>query len=381
MGVKRRIIAIFIRLLLNLNMTKTIRRVIFYSLCAVFLILTPLVIFYAQGFTFDWRTRQVVKTGGLYLKSTPPKAAIFINGMETKKTPYLFSHLVPQNYDLKIEMDGYYPWEKNLEVKPELVTEARNIFLLSKNPLTELLAKNVTSTIPVFLSSSEEKKKEIQARKTASSSAAWILKDNKIYFISEMNYNLHKTNLTFFPNNQEQISQEPLPEKGNFKILAGPNQNQIAVLSQKNNLYLFNNASRTFELLSSSVIQAQFSDDGKRLLYSSGNEIWVLYLEDILLQPYKKAGEKELITRFAQNISQTLFFPDNEHVAFVAGDQIKVIELDGRGRRNLVDWLTAPAPQIYFDTKNEFFYFLTGNKLFRIKIKTIFLSDIGSSIY
>jgi hypothetical protein len=61
----------------------------------------------------------------------------------------------------------------------------------------------------------------------------------------------------------------------------------------------------------------------------------VIYLEDILLQPYKKAGDKELVTRFAQNISQALFFPDNEHIAFVAGDQIKVIELDGRDQRNL----------------------------------------------
>lgn len=348
-------------------MTKTTRRIIFYFLCVVFLIATPLVIFYAEGLTFDWENQQIVKTGGLYLKSLPQKADIFIDGAKEAQTPFLFSHLLPKNYQVKIELKGFHSWGKNLEVKPELVTEARNIFLFPQNPSSEFIAQNVTSTIPAFLNSIEKNKKENQAQKIASSSAAWVLKNNEIYFISEINFNLYRTDLNSFF--REQISKEPLSENGNFKIFVGPAQNQIAVLSPKNKLYFLNKGSKIFELLSPSVRQAQFSDDGKKLLFFSDYEVWALYLEDFLIQPYKKAGEKELITRFAQKISQAIFFPDNEHLALVIGDKIKVIELDGRDQRNFIDFLTVPSPEIFYDSRNEYFYYLTQQKLFRIEIE------------
>ncbi len=348
-------------------MTKTTRRIIFYFLCAVFFVLTPLITLYSKGLTFDWETRRIVKTGGLYLRSLPQKAAIFLNGEKKNQTPYFFSHLSPKNYSVKIESEGFHPWGKNLEVKRELVTEARNIFLFPQNPPFNLLTENVTSTIPVFLSLPEEKTKEARAQKISLSSLVQILKGNEIYFISKINYNLYKTdlNLSF----REQISKEPLAEKGEFEIILGNAPDQITVLSSKKNLYLLNKNSRIFELLSPGVSQARFSADGKKLMFFSDHEIWILYLEDFLIQPNKKTGEKELITRFAQKISDVIFFPDDEHLAFVVGDKIKTTELDGRDRRNTIDFLTAPFPQIYFDGEKEIFYFLTEEKLFSLKLK------------
>jgi len=348
-------------------MTKTTRRIIFYFLCAAFLVLTPAITLYSKGLTFDWANRRIVKTGGLFLKSTPDKADIWLNGEKKNQTPYFFSHLLPKNYLVKLESEDFHSWEKNLEVKGELVTEARNIFLFPKNPPTELLAENVSSTIPVFLSSPEEKEKENQAKKLALSSLGQIRQGNNIYFISKTNYNLYRTDLK--NSSKEQISKEPLAEKGKYKIILGNASDRLAVISSKNNLYLLNKDTGIFELSSAGVSQAKFSSDGKKLMFFSNQEIWILFLEDFLVQPYKKAGEKELITRFSQKITDVVFFPDNEHLAFVVGDKIKITELDGRDRRNTIDFLTVPAPEIYFDAEKETFYFLTGEKLFSLKLK------------
>lgn len=346
-------------------MTKTTRRIIFYFLCAVFFISVPLVILYSMGWTLDWQNYTLVKTGGLYLKSIPPKAQIFLNNKEKNSTPYFFSRLTPKTYWVKIILPDYYSWEKNLEVKPQLVTEARNIFLLPKNPISEPVAQNVTSTIAVYLKSQSEIKKETEAFQIASSSAGWILKNNDLYFVSKVNFNLYRTDLNY--SFKEQISREPLPGKSQYEIFIGP-ADQIAILSAENNFYLLNKDTKIFEFLNSSIQNVQFSSDGKKVLFFSDYEIWVLYLEDFLIQPYKKAGEKELITRFAQKISEALFFPDNEHIAFAVGNQIKVVELDGRDQRNMVDFLLTPSPQIYYDFKNENFYYLSQSNLFLIKL-------------
>lgn len=348
-------------------MTKTTRRIIFYFLCAAFLVLTPVIILYSKGLTFDWENRRIVKTGGLFVKSTPPKADIFLNGEKENQAPYFFSHLLPKSYLVKVEKEGFHPWEKTLEVKGELVTEVRNIFLFPKSPAPKLLSENATSAIPVLLSSSEEKEKENQAKELALSSLGYLRQGNDIYFISKTNYNLYKTDLK--ASFKEQISKEPLAEKGKYKIILGNASNRLAVISSKNNLYLLNKDTGTFELSSTGASQARFSSDGKKLMFFSDQEIWILYLEDFLVQPYKKAGEKELITRFSQKISDVIFFPDNEHLAFVVGDKIKITELDGRDRRNTIDFLTVPAPEIYFDAEKEIFYFLTEKKLFSLKLE------------
>jgi hypothetical protein len=316
-----------------------------------------------MGYSFDWQKRVLVQTGGLYLKSLPSGAQILINNKDKKTTPRLLSRLRPQTYDIAVTKDNFYSWQKKLEVAPQLVTEARNIILFPKQTNPQLIQQNVTSTIEYFLSSPEEYQKETQAQKIASSSVGWLLKNDNVFYIAQTNQILYRADLSGFV--REQISKEYLPEN-KYKIIASGN-NHFAALSGGGDLYLLNKDSGVFEKISSQIKDANFSNDNKKLLYRNENEIWIIYLENILIQPYKKIGEKELITRFAQKISDAIFYPDNEHIAFVVGDQIKIIELDSRDQRNAIDFLVAKNPQIYLDEPSSYFYYLTEKNLWRLK--------------
>ncbi len=344
-------------------MTRTFRRIIFYSLVFLFVVVTPPTILYATGYSFDWTNKQLTQTGGLYLKSAPDQAVIFIDDKKQKTTPRLISHLKPKTYAVAITKDGFYPWRKNLEVAASLVTEARNIILFPQKIEPVKIIDNATSTIEKYLESTRAT--PTPAPQITVRAVGQTIKDSDIFYISAENFILYRQDLSGFV--KEQLSKEGLP-KASYDILVS-NNGRILALSGSENLYLLNKDSGVFELTSAGVKEAAFSSDNKKILIRSANELWIFYLEDILIQPYKKMGDKELLTRYAQPINQAVFYPNNEYVALVIGDQIKIIELDGRDTRNIVDFISAPKPQVYFDEPNSYFYYLTAGQIWRIKLE------------
>lgn len=346
-------------------MTLFTRRLIFYSLVIIFILATPPTILYATGYSFDWQKKALVQTGGFYFKSLPNSAAIFIDGQNKKTTPRLISRMTPKFYDVTISKDGFYPWHKNLKIEPSLVVEARNIILFPKTLPLEKVVDNATSTISDWLTTPIQRQSRLQAQQIASSSAGWLNKDSDIFYIDGANFILYRQDLSGFI--KEQLSKESLP-KETYKIINSSNA-RFLTLDGKGALYLLNKDTGIFEQIASQVKDAVFSGDNKKILIRNANEIRIIYIEEVLIQPYKKEGDEELITRASQTISQAIFYPDNEHVAFVVGDQIKIIELDGRDTRNTINFISAPNPQIYFDEPTSYFYWLTQNELFRVKLE------------
>lgn len=345
-------------------MTRQTRRFIFYGLVVAFAVITPLTIMYATGYSYDWQKQAVVQTGGIYLKSMPSGTQITINGGNEGTAPRLISRLTPHNYNVVVSKEGYCPWEKTLEVSPKIVTEARNIFLFPKEINPELITTTSTSSLEDFLETVEQRQNKSQAAQIASSTAGWLLNSGFIYFISQSDFVLYRQDLTGL--NITQLSKEPLPA-GRYRLFTNDGSYFLA-LSEEGILSLLNNVTGLFDAIAQEVKNVAASSDNKKFLYWNDNEIWVYYLQDILSQPYKKAGDKELITRYGQKISQALFYPNNEYVAFVVGDQIKITELDGRDRRNTIDFLQAKESQIYFDQRNGYLYYLTGNQIFRVSL-------------
>ncbi len=343
-------------------MTRYVRRTIFYFFVFVFIVAAPLTIMYAMGYSYDWQKNAIVQTGGLYLKSEPSNAQIMINGKTKGTTNRLISRLAPRTWSVQISKNGFYSWNKNLDVLPKIVTEARNVFLFPQKIGPELIATTSTSTLEDFLKTDQEKLIENQARQIASSTAGWLLKNSEIYFISESNFELYRETLD--GSNQLQLSKESLtPEK--YQLFSNDNHFFLS-LAQSGELYILNIDDGLWQIIASGINGAVISDDNKKIIYWSSNEIWIYYLQDIKIQPYKNAGDRELITRFAQKISQAIFYPNNEYTAFVVGNQIKITELDGRDQRNTIDFVQTSNPQIYFDQQNNIFYYQTQDKIFKI---------------
>ncbi len=356
-------------------MTLKIRRLIFYGLILVFAIVAPTTILYSAGYSLDWQEKRLVKTGAFYFKSLPKGAKIFMNGELQDTTPALIDRLVPKEYQIKISKDNFFSWSKKLEIKPSLVSEARNILLVPKNPQLNLVSQEATSTKDYFLTP-EEKRIYLQAFAAATSTlkdlAGWTVYQNNIYYLQSSNLILYKIDLAGLT--KEQISFEPLPiSEKSYQIEV--RADQISVFEPGGRLYLFNREKKVFEPIAEKTEGLGFSSDNKKLLYWNEHEIWVLWLKDSLIQPYREEGEKELITRYSSKISQAIWLGEtHEHIIFTVqiNDNghyaIKITELDGRDMRNSYDIFSAKNPEIYWNEKDDLFYFLTDKKLYSFNL-------------
>jgi hypothetical protein len=333
---------------LKANMTRRIRRFLFWTTTIFFILATPTILLYAWGYSFDWQKKRPVLTGGLYLKSIPKESEVYLNNKLKGETPAFIKRLLPKDYQVKIVKEGFHPWQKKLKVESKLVTEARNILLIPLAPVLE----TVDEKLPENFSLSEFLPQE---------------KSDNIFYIQQPSYILYKTDQ--IGSFQEQISLAPLPADQPYKIFASLNE-KIAVLSENYQLYLLNPETRIFELITKNVQAVQFSNDNKKLLYFTPTEIWVYYLEDIVLQPNKKAGQKELITRLSQRIKQALWYPQaNEYIIFTVGQTVKIIELDDRDYRNTHDLFKFAISQIVYHPEDEKLYFVQGEKLLRTSLE------------
>ncbi len=129
-------------------MKRKFRKILFFSLFFTFVFVAPILVFYFQGYRVDFKNKRITQTGGLFLKAQPKHAEVYINDKLIKKTDFFFGsvlieNLLPKKYNVKLKKQGYFNWEKNLQIKEKEVTEARDIVLFPKNPNFSLLAKGV----------------------------------------------------------------------------------------------------------------------------------------------------------------------------------------------------------------------------------------------
>jgi len=116
-----------------------------------------MVIFYAAGYKFDSGGISFQKTGSFILDSEPQGANIFINGKPQQnffkkifaneesytKTPAKIKGLLPEEYDLRIELEGYWPWQKKLSIRPGTSTYAEDVYLFRNNLPVSILSGEI----------------------------------------------------------------------------------------------------------------------------------------------------------------------------------------------------------------------------------------------
>jgi len=119
------------------------RAIAFYFSVALFCVLLPVILSYALGYQIDYHNFKIYKTGILYIASRPAGASIYLNGaMRQDLTPAQIEELKPGYYKIEVRKDGFYPWEKDMVVKPNMVTKADRIILF---PITREM-KTVSHT-------------------------------------------------------------------------------------------------------------------------------------------------------------------------------------------------------------------------------------------
>lgn len=125
------------------------RAVAFYFSVVLFFSLLPIFLSYSLGYKIDYVALKIYKTGIIYINSQPSGASVYINGRKYKNTtPTQIEKLRPASYRVEVRLENYYPWERNLTVKPNMVTKADRIVLF---PIAQDRKKLVNQEISDFI--------------------------------------------------------------------------------------------------------------------------------------------------------------------------------------------------------------------------------------
>jgi len=137
-------------------MTLFFRRTLYIFFILAFLIITPTTILFANGYKFklssDFKTMvRLEKTGTLVLETEPDGARIRLNNVLEAEpfsrlasalrigerriiaTPAKIKNLSPGEYDVTLELDGYWPWKKKLRIEEGKSTFAEDVKFFQKN--------------------------------------------------------------------------------------------------------------------------------------------------------------------------------------------------------------------------------------------------------
>ena len=105
------------------NIYKNIRKISFWLFFLIFIITLPFVVFYSLGYQFNPNLKQFQRTGIISIKSFPSGVEIYLDGKRiNRQTPFDIRNLLPGTYKIKLEKDGFYPYELSVEVRPSFVS-------------------------------------------------------------------------------------------------------------------------------------------------------------------------------------------------------------------------------------------------------------------
>ena len=132
---------------------------LFWALVVVFIIGTPLLIGYSQGYRFN-DALLLIQTGGIYLHSDMEDTTVYVNGEFVDTTgaflrnTYIQELAPNKRYTIWVEREGYQSWVKTLPVYPNIVTEGRVLMLPTQfewatvTASTTIQVTPATSTVP-----------------------------------------------------------------------------------------------------------------------------------------------------------------------------------------------------------------------------------------
>lgn len=179
-------------------MTLKFRRWLFATFVLAFLVMATVIIPYAFGYKLDPTGFKLQKTGMFVIDTEPKGAMIYLNnqlqtskflvfsGNEEKaiKSPAKLSHITPNTYTVRLELDGYWPWEKELAVKASETTYLEDVKFFKRN-LPELI---LNLNLKDILTSSSSPDRKYLAYSTAKEINLYNFADQSTKVLASGNY-------------------------------------------------------------------------------------------------------------------------------------------------------------------------------------------------
>ena len=409
-------------------MSKQARTILFYLLVFIFIIITPMVLFYSEGYRFDFETKKIIETGGFYIKTNPEEVNISIND-KIKKTTSNFSRnvliqdLTPKTYNIKISKDGYFSWEKNLEITEKKVSEV-DVTLFKDSYEKKLINENILNLFEIkdgFIIEKEtgyyyynpENNKEELITEVVNWNDVQILKNellfqkNGIYYTKteeiEVNgqYNFQKDNLDNLyyliddnlyknnkiiktkidlyglNNNTIYYFRDGFLYRENAKLITNEflfAENKFYELIFSNDLIFLNENNEKLYLLKDEMFEKiitlnncfEYSEWDGKILINTGNEIWAYFSKETYYPEFIQKDTLKLIARF-QNKIRDLHFINDKYYLFEKDDKLIVSEFDYRDKINIFTIANnSESSKTFFNYDNKNIYIFEDNNLYAI---------------
>ena len=122
---------------------QVLRKILFYIFAAAYIIICPLLILYAFGYIYEPGTEKgYAKTGLIYVSTAPAGADVYLNeSLYTAKTPTQIRELIPGQYNIALELDGYRPWRQAVPVDEEKATVLDKVILIPRERTSDIAVK------------------------------------------------------------------------------------------------------------------------------------------------------------------------------------------------------------------------------------------------
>lgn len=342
------------------------RRRLFYLSVAIFVVVTPIILLYAAGYRLgeDW---SLSKTGGIYIHSPLSGSEIYINNALEKTTNLLqsgvfISNLKPGSYEMLVAKEDYWPWQKKLAVRSELVTEA-NAFLIPRTPEGSVLMRGRFSSL-------------------------YASPLNNILLIEE-DRGAKKYIVFYNPNNKEFLNNN---STSTTKILSTYQKIEniywddgTAYIKAVKDIKVTFDFARNTANATYAAIPESLQDEEKTLgisprfikydprerirLTALGNAVYAEWLPANLPLPYFLQKIKEQIVVATSEIRAIAFYP-NRHdlIIYASANGVFVSEIDGRDKRN--------AQPIYKGSNPTFVAFAGEYKIYVLDNEVLMAIDL-----
>lgn len=128
-----------------------IRKALFLASLALFFFLLPAILLFTFGFKVDWKNLHILKTGLIWINSSPEGAQVYLNGkFLDKKTPATIDELLPGRYHVSLVMEDFYPWQSDVDVWQGKVVSIPDIMLFLRLPELDKLNSEEADNFFIF---------------------------------------------------------------------------------------------------------------------------------------------------------------------------------------------------------------------------------------
>ncbi len=361
-------------------MNRAARRMLFYLLIGVFCAVSPLIIAYALGYSFNIRAGVFEQRGGIFVKSRTPGLAIGLDGITVKETSLLsgnafITDVPPGIHRITITKKGHYPWEKRMRIEPGIVTELRGIVLV----LRPLIAAAATA---------EERERIVHQEKPENfltdlqlNSRHELFRANgtttEVLALNVHSFDIIDQDTLLFVDTNGFLARFALAS-GALEILGRPgfylekklvhfihsSEDTVALIDSRGGLYLARIRNTPhLEAITGEVKDALFDSKSDKLLLIRSQELEIMWLQDNAYQPFQmKAVRERFITSPQKIIDAAWFYGTDAHVVFLTSEGVFFTDLDRRGGQYLVKITDETFDKIFTFPENPQTIFLQKDK-------------------